>query len=203
MPDGEDLDCSGSHEEDPLSTSATAFDALEQRLSMLNRQAVAHSDQTLALQACEEALEAARMGNYGVGAVLIDPKGRVIERGRNRAFYPRFRSDLHAEMDVMNTFEDRSPRMGEMRGYTLITSLEPCPMCLARLLISGVETIKFVAYDELGGMVKQMDHLPQAWQKLRERQSFELADVSEDMRSLATDLFLLNLDSLRVQLWSR
>jgi tRNA(adenine34) deaminase len=186
-----------------LSSSATAFDALEQRLSSLQRRPAAKADQPLGLVACQEALEAARSGNYGVGAVLVDAEGEVLERGRNRAFFPRFRSDLHAEMDLMNNFEDRGPHPGEMRGYTLVTSLEPCPMCLARLLISGVETVKFIAHDELGGMVTHMDHLPEAWQKLRERQQFLLADVSEELRVIATDLFLLNLESLRRQLWSR
>lgn len=186
-----------------MSTSGTALDALEQRLFGLRRRCAVDADEKLGLVACEEALEAARSGNYGVGAVLVDAEGEVIERGRNRAFFPRFRSDLHAEMEVMNAFEDRAPRMGDMRGFTLVTSLEPCPMCLARLLISGVETVKFIARDELGGMVTHMEHLPEAWQKLGERQDFVLADVSEELRTIATDLFVLNLESLRRQLWSR
>ena len=186
-----------------MSGSATAFDALEQRLWTLNRSDAPNADEKLGLLTCGEALEAAREGNYGVGAILVDPDGEVVCRGRNRAFYPKFRSDLHAEMDAMNAFEEGWPRSGDMRGFTLVISLEPCPMCLARLLIAGVETIKFIAHDELGGMVTHMDHLPEAWQKLRTRQTFELADVSEPMRGLATELFLLNLESLRTRLWSR
>ena len=134
---------------------------------------------------------------------MLDPEGRIVERGRNRAFFPRFRSDLHAEMDLLNSFEERSPHSSDMRGYVLVCSLEPCPMCLARLLISGVETVKFVARDELGGMVAHIQHLPEAWQRLSRRQRFEMADVCEATRDLAQDLFLLNLESLRQQLWSR
>jgi tRNA(Arg) A34 adenosine deaminase TadA len=186
-----------------LSSSGTAFDALEQRFSALQRLGASAPDQQQGLLACAEALEAARAGNYGVGAVLLDADDAVVERGRNRAFFPRFRSDLHAEMDLMNSFEESAQHTSDMRGFTLVTSLEPCPMCLARLLISGVETVKFIAHDELGGMVTHMEHLPAAWQKLRERQQFLLADVTAEMRSLATDLFLLNLESLRRQLWSR
>jgi len=33
-----------------------------------------HKDQDLGIVACAEALAAARSGNYGVGAVLVDPK---------------------------------------------------------------------------------------------------------------------------------
>jgi len=132
--------------------------------------------------ACREALAAAQTGNYGVGAVLVDPEGKVIERGQNQVFYPDFKSDRHAEMMVMNTFEEKHPDIDNMRGYTLVCSLEPCPMCLARLLMAGVQTVKYVALDELGGMVSHMEHLPMAWKRLAERQEFVLADVSDDLR---------------------
>ena len=123
---------------------------LEDRLAELCAARSEHGDQELGLLACREALGAAARGNGGVGAVLIDPKGAVIERGQNEAFYPNFRSDRHAEMVVMNAFEARCPTLDNMRGHTLVSSLEPCPMCVARLLITGVETVKFLALDELG-----------------------------------------------------
>jgi len=152
---------------------------------------------------CEAALAAARMGNYGVGAVLIDPGGEILERGRNSVFFPHFRSDMHAEMVVMTAFEERRPAVENMRGYTLLCSLEPCPMCLARLLIAGVQTVKFLAYDDLGGMVSQRDAFPSAWRRLRQRQDFIPADVSDSLRQFALDVFLLNLESCRQRLLSR
>ena len=162
-----------------------------------------HVDGRLAIAACAEALEAARCGNYGVGAVLVDPAGEIVERGQNRGFWPHFRSDLHAEMVLMNAFEDARPELEDMRGYTMVTSLEPCPMCLARLLIAGVEVVKFVADDSWGGMVSRMDRLPPAWRKLAERTQVSQADAPKDLRQLACDLFELNLDRLRHQLWMR
>lgn len=179
------------------------LESLAQTFARLSNQETRRADQPTALIACEEALEAARCGNYGVGAVLIDPEGDVIERGRNQAFRPRFHSDYHAEMVVMNAFEDHNPDAGNMRGYTLMCSLEPCPMCLCRLLIAGVETVKFAARDDWGGMATSIDRLPPAWRRLAQRQQFELADVSDELRQLATDLFMLNLDNLRQGLWQR
>jgi tRNA(Arg) A34 adenosine deaminase TadA len=76
-------------------------------------------------------------------------------------------------------------------------------MCISRLLIAGVERVKFVARDDLGGMVSHIDHLPEAWQKLRRRQQFVAAQVSDDLRNLCLDLFLLNLEALRTNLWNR
>jgi cytosine deaminase len=153
--------------------------------------------------ACSEALAAARTGNYGVGALLIDPKGEILERGRNAVFVLHFRSDLHAEMVVMTAFEQRHPTVESMRGYTPLCSLEPCPMCLTRLLIAGVQTVKFLAYDAPAGMVKQRDSFPTAWRRLWQRQEFIQADVSESLRRFALDVFLLNLESCRQKLLSR
>jgi tRNA(Arg) A34 adenosine deaminase TadA len=177
--------------------------ALEDRLAQLRAESADYADQELGLMACEEAIAAARAGNYGVGAVLAGPTGEVLGRGCNQAFYPRFRSDLHAEMVVLNSFEERFPEATDMREHMLVSSLEPCPMCLARLLISGVQTVKFLAWDELGGMASHLHNLPTAWKRLQARQEFVLADVSEGLRQLALDAFLLNLESLREKLWSR
>jgi cytosine deaminase len=110
---------------------------------------------------------------------------------------------MHAEMVVMTAFEERRPAVENMRGYTLLCSLEPCPMCLARLLIAGVQTVKFLAYDDLGGMVSQRDAFPSAWRRLRQRQDFIPADVSDSLRQFALDVFLLNLESCRQRLLSR
>jgi len=106
-------------------------------------------------------------------------------------------------MAVMNSFEERHPTTEHMRGYTLVSSLEPCPMCLARLLVAGVQVVKFLAYDELAGMVRQIDQFPTAWRRLWERQEFVLADVSDDLRRFALDVFLLNLDVCRQKLLAR
>ena len=162
-----------------------------------------HRDQALGIVACAEALAAARLGNYGVGAVLVDPTGNILERGGNTVFFPRFRSDLHAEMVTMNAFEERHPEISNMRGYTLVSSLEPCPMCLARLLMAGVQTVKFLAYDELAGMVNLKQLFPSAWTRLWQRQEFVQADVSESLKRFALDVFSLNLETCRQKLLSR
>jgi cytosine deaminase len=177
--------------------------SLERRFEDLRTKGATHSDQDLGLLACEQALQAARQRNYGVGAVLVDPEGQVILRGQNEAFVPAFRSDRHAEMVVMSAFEACGSEVESMRGYTLVSSLEPCPMCVARLLIAGVETVKFLACDDLGGMATRLHQLPEAWERLGERCNFVLADVSEDLRQLALDLFVVNLEHLRTKLWSR
>jgi len=186
-----------------LCALAMTLTDMEKNFAHLSAERTHHRDQDLGIVACAEALAAARAGNYGVGAVLVDPSGEIVERGRNAVFYPHFRSDLHAEMVAMNAFEERHPVVENMRGYTLIASLEPCPMCMTRLLIAGVQTVKFLAYDELGGMVDQKHLLPVAWKRLWERQDYVQADVSKSLRRFALDVFSLNLEACRQKLLSR
>jgi len=187
----------------PERTKMTLHD-LEARFAGLSAaQHADFQDQHLGMVACQEALRAASRGNYGVGAVFVDPHGTVVEQGQNAVFYPHFRSDLHAEMVVMNAFEDRHPEVDTMRGYALVCSIEPCPMCFARLLAAGVQTVKFLAEDAWGGMLRHRQHLPDAWQRLEQRQAISQADVSESLRQLAADVFRLTLDLCRQKLWSR
>ncbi len=52
---------------------------LEARFAHASTEPARHRDQLLGIVACREALAAARVGNYGVGAVLVDPNGSVVE----------------------------------------------------------------------------------------------------------------------------
>lgn len=115
--------------------------------------------------------------------------------GHNQVFFPRFRSDLHAEMVVVNMFE--MMRADEsLRGYTLYTSLEPCPMCMARLITAGVSCVFHVADDPQAGMVHLAHQLPAVWQQLAERQRFGPAQCSPVLKNLATRTFLVNVQRL-------
>jgi len=84
------------------------------------------------------AWEAHGAGNVGVGAVLTDPSGLIVARGRNRvrdtdAPPGRLRSTrgAHAELDVLGQL---SP--GDDPGHALWTTLEPCLLCLAAVVLS-------------------------------------------------------------------
>src|SRR5215470_9976032 len=124
------------------------------------------------------AYEAVLLGNFGIGCVLVDPSGNVVASGHNEVFNPYFRSDRHGEMVVMDAFEENNKSVTSMAGYTLYTSLESCPMCLARLITSGVGTVKYLAPDTQGGMVHLMGNLPPVWQELAKRQTFPQANCS-------------------------
>jgi len=162
-----------------------------------------YPDDYFALITCKEACKAVKEGNYGIGSLMVPPSGNILCTGHNQVFKPYFRSDLHAEMMVLNYFEDQYQDINDMSGYKLYSSIEPCPMCVARLIANGVGTVKFVAPDVSGGMVQAMDKLPPSWINLSKRQSFLQAESSPYILELANGIFISNLPECREKLFSR
>lgn len=169
-----------------------SINALETELSAV---ALDLPDDRFVADATREALLAARAGNFGVGAIVVDESDAVVARGRNRVFMPSFRSDLHAEMDVMNRLEATVP-LPTARSHRLYTSLECCPMCLTRLITSGIGTIRYAAADQLAGMVQRLEQMPPVWRDLADRQDIGTAECSEALASIAWRVFEVTRDSL-------
>ena len=153
------------------------------------------------LETIREALAAANEGNFGVGAVVVDPHGDIVQRGHNHVFYPHFRSDIHAEMDAMDKFEDRFPQVDCMRDYTLFTSLEPCPMCLTRLITSGVGKVFHAAQDVESGMA--LEKLTEVWRDLAKFQCFSPADCSPELKEISHEIFLVTANRNTEKLLAR
>jgi tRNA(adenine34) deaminase len=151
-----------------------------------------------ALRACRLALDAARAGSHGVGAVLLDASGHVIVEGRNRVYDAGFRSDLHAEMVVINDYESSMRHRDEARGCTLVTSLEPCPMCMARLIVAGIGSVLYVSEDSIGGMVRRERHLPPTFRSIirSQGQVWGAADCSDGLREAAFGIWVESRGSL-------
>jgi tRNA(Arg) A34 adenosine deaminase TadA len=149
---------------------------------------------------CVLALQAVSRGNFGIGSVLVDGTGTIIEAGHNEVFAPHFRSDCHAEMVVMTRFEARKMQNIDLRTCTLYTSLESCPMCLCRMISSGVGKVLYVAADDIGGMVRRRRNLPTVWQKLMKVQEHRQARCSSKHKRGALDIFQANVHHLNSKL---
>lgn len=171
------------------------------RAHLLNYQHVPEKeDDAHAWLACCLAWQAVVAGNFGVGAILVDEQGRIIAQGHNQMFHPHFRSDRHAEMVVLDRWEAIA---SGRPACTLVTSVEPCPMCLVRLISSPVRQVLYLAPDPMGGMVRRMDALPPYWAEAAQGKSFTQADCSASLIQAAHEIFLLNLQELTTRLKTR
>lgn len=159
-----------------------------------------YPDDAYAWLTCTLALEGVATDNFGVGAILVDAGGQVVAQGHNRVFHPYFRSDRHAEMVVLEGWEESRPQVPWPGGLTLFTSVEPCPMCLARLLTADVRCVRFAAEDPIGGMVQQLNNLPPSWLELARRKSFSPAQCSPGLAHAAGQIFGINLQELNARL---
>ncbi len=144
------------------------------------------------LAALKQAMRAAYSGNFGVGAVLVDPAGKIVARAHNHVFHPHFSSRSHAEGCMLDHIERSKrfrPIVDNLEGHTLFTSLEPCPMCYARLLTSGISTVYHAADDVHGGMVHLDENMPDVWQLFSKGKTFAKADCSPIISALSLKAF--------------
>lgn len=169
--------------------------ALKERLAAYAAEGFLSLSDEAGWAACVLAFDSLCYGNFGVGALIVDDEGRVFAYGHNEICAPRFRSDAHAEMVVISDFETRWPNC-KKTGLSLYTSLEPCPMCYTRILISGLARVFWVADDDAGGMARRAHLMPDYWRAMEKRCRFARAETRAPLPGLAVDILNYNLDAL-------
>jgi tRNA(Arg) A34 adenosine deaminase TadA len=98
------------------------------------------NDQHL-LAAIELAKRARDNGDHPFGALLVDADGNVVVEGENTVVTRRDCTG-HAEANVMRIASERFDREF-LRGCTLYTSTEPCPMCAGAIYWGNVRRVVF------------------------------------------------------------
>lgn len=113
---------------------------------------------TLAL---DEARAALATGDVPVGAVVLDPTGAVIARGRNVREVEQDPSG-HAEIVALRA---AASALGSWRldGCTLVVTLEPCTMCAGAIVGARIARLVFGAVDDKAGAVGSL------WDVVRDR----------------------------------
>ena len=152
-------------------------------------------DDILGWLSCIQALASVSSGNFGIGALILDRNGFLWTQGHNEVMQPYFRSDAHAEMVVLSRFEAEYPDL-KLPGLMLYTSLEPCPMCYTRLLISSIEEVVFVANDGPGGMVSRKEQMPPYWRSMENNCRFRKAQVKAELEQCSLKILSSNHEAL-------
>jgi len=100
-------------------------------------------EETLMEEALGEAALAAAQGEVPAGAVLADPEGRLVGRGRNQVL-TLVDPTAHAEILALR---EAARQAGNYRltGHVLVSTLEPCPMCLMAAIHARVGQVIFGA----------------------------------------------------------
>jgi tRNA(adenine34) deaminase len=103
--------------------------------------------------ALAEARAAADRGEVPVGAVVVDPRGRIVAQAGNRM---RERSDPTAHAEIL-ALRAACAAAGSERlpGHALWVTLEPCPMCAAALSLARIARLYYGASDPKSGGVAQ------------------------------------------------
>ncbi|MCW2818509.1 MAG: tRNA-specific adenosine deaminase [Marmoricola sp.] len=125
--------------------------------------------------ALDLAREAASEGEVPVGAVVLDPEGVVVGRGRNTRERDHDPTG-HAEVVALRA---AARARGEWRlvGCTLVVTLEPCTMCAGAVGLSRVDRLVFGAYDDRAGAVGSL------WDVVRDRRLNHRPEVVAGVRA--------------------
>jgi tRNA(adenine34) deaminase len=94
----------------------------------------ADSDVELLRAALEMAREAQQAGDHPYGSVVVGAAGTIPERNRVESTPD---PSAHSEVMALRTAALAWGLAG-LAGSTLVTSFEPCPMCLGAILEAGV-----------------------------------------------------------------
>ena len=108
--------------------------------------------------ALEQAVEAERLGEIPVGAIIVRD-GKVIATGRNA---PILTSDptSHAEIAVIRR---ATAAQGNYRlsGCTLYVTLEPCAMCAGAMIQARIDRLVFGCPDPRAGAAGTLYNIPE------------------------------------------
>lgn len=151
---------------------------------------------------CVQALVGVGEGNFGVGALLLDEQNNILIQDHNKSFVPAYRSDLHAEMVVLNAWESQFPITDRIKDldYRLFSSLEPCPMCLTRLLYSDIKGIYYASEDNLGGMTRRIEAMPPFFKGIAERHIISQAPCSPTLQKAGWQIMDISMKELNAKI---
>ena len=101
------------------------------------------------LQALEQAEKALEKDEVPIGAVIVDPEGKIVAKAYNLAHKKRCQTE-HAEVRAIKKV---CKKLGDWRldGYTIYVTLEPCSMCMGLIKLCRISKLVYGADSFLFG----------------------------------------------------
>lgn len=96
-----------------------------------------------------EAERAYTLGEIPIGAVIVDPFGKVISTGHNLR-ETTHDATAHAELVAIRRACQRLNRW-RLTEMTLYVTIEPCPMCAGAIVMSRINRIVYGSTDTKAG----------------------------------------------------
>ena len=119
-----------------------------------------------------------------VGALVIDPSGKIIASGTNQR---EAKSDptAHAEIVALRKAATNGWRLD---NHTLVVTLEPCAMCAGAIAQARISKVIFGAWDEKAGAAGSV------WDVLRDPRAIHRVEVEsgvleKECAALLSDFF--------------
>ncbi len=106
--------------------------------------------ETFMREALLEAREALTAGEFPVGCVMVH-EDEIVSRGRRiNSRAPDDNEMDHAEILALRKLFVQYPQI-ERSNIVVYSTMEPCLMCYATLLLNGIRTIVYAYEDVMGG----------------------------------------------------
>ena len=120
-------------------------------------------------QALEIAKSALAAGDVPVGALVLNPEGKVVSTGFNRR---EIDSDPSAHAEIVALREVATVNKSwRLDGHTIVVTLEPCAMCAGAIAQARIKTLVFGAWDAKAGAVGSV------WDVLRDPRALHQVEV--------------------------
>ena len=100
-------------------------------------------------EALKEAEIAFKEEEVPVGAIVVNPEGKIIGRGRNQIIRL---NDPTAHAEIL-AIKEACKNFGNYRliGCKMYVTLEPCPMCAYAMVLARIKELIFATRDEKTG----------------------------------------------------
>lgn len=137
-------------------------------------------------QALLEAEKAYLEGEVPVGAVLVDPEGRILSRAHNQ---PIARCDPTAHAEILAIRKAcRIKRNYRLSRCLLVATIEPCLMCMGTAIHARVSKLVFGAHDIKGGAAGSLYNFPMDY-RLNHRMEVISGIMADECRTLMRSFF--------------